>query len=102
MSNVPCNGCVLCCQNEQVILRKPHDQQFVEWYVVKVREGKLTLANKVNGDCAHLSPDRTGCTIYDKRPLVCRRFDCRRSAKDPNTGMQPAVRARGLELLANG
>jgi Fe-S-cluster containining protein len=36
----------------------------------------LVLKLKDNGDCTHLGP--SGCTIYDRRPGVCRGFDCRK------------------------
>jgi Fe-S-cluster containining protein len=34
------------------------------------------LKTKPNGECTHLSED--GCTIYDRRPSVCRTYDCRK------------------------
>ena len=33
------------------------------------------LATEANGQCVYLGA--TGCTIYDRRPLLCRSFDCR-------------------------
>jgi Fe-S-cluster containining protein len=33
------------------------------------------LATETNGQCVYLGG--TGCTIYDRRPLLCRSFDCR-------------------------
>jgi hypothetical protein len=33
------------------------------------------LAAEANGQCVYLGA--TGCTIYDRRPLLCRSFDCR-------------------------
>ena len=37
------------------------------------------LNNKPNGDCTHLGPE--GCAIYEKRPFVCRTYDCRKHFK---------------------
>ena len=34
------------------------------------------LATKENGECIYLGP--SGCTIYERRPLLCRTFDCRK------------------------
>jgi hypothetical protein len=34
------------------------------------------LATEVNGHCVYLGA--SGCTIYDRRPLLCRSFDCRK------------------------
>ncbi len=34
------------------------------------------LATDANGQCVYLGA--SGCTIYDRRPLLCRSFDCRK------------------------
>jgi hypothetical protein len=34
------------------------------------------LATRSNGQCVYLGA--SGCTIYDRRPLLCRSFDCRK------------------------
>jgi Fe-S-cluster containining protein len=34
------------------------------------------LATKANGHCVYLGAE--GCTIYHRRPLLCRSFDCRK------------------------
>lgn len=39
----------------------------------RVKTGLFTLAQRPNGDCLYLDSERR-CTIYDKRPSVCRRF----------------------------
>lgn len=36
----------------------------------------FALAADENGHCVYLGP--SGCTIYDRRPLLCRSFDCRK------------------------
>jgi len=38
-------------------------------------EKRHTLKHKPNGDCVYLG--ESGCTIYDRRPAICRSFDCR-------------------------
>lgn len=35
------------------------------------------LAKAPSGDCAYLDPETTACRAWDKRPLVCRTYDCR-------------------------
>jgi hypothetical protein len=35
----------------------------------------FVLAATPEGACVYLGP--AGCTIYDRRPLLCRTFDCR-------------------------
>jgi Fe-S-cluster containining protein len=34
------------------------------------------LATEANGQCVYLGV--SGCTIYERRPLLCRTFDCRK------------------------
>ena len=57
--------------------------------VVSFRASKMQfqVAQKSNRDCIYLGDDRL-CTIYEKRPDVCRRFpDC-----SPRPGFCPAER----------
>jgi Fe-S-cluster containining protein len=78
MSNVPCNGCTACCR-QQVVLLSDRDEANMAAYDYR-RIGKhLVLNNKPNGECTHLGPE--GCTIYEKRPFVCRTYDCRKHLK---------------------
>jgi hypothetical protein len=37
---------------------------------------RLMLARKEDGGCVYLG--EAGCTIHDRAPWVCRRFDCRK------------------------
>jgi Fe-S-cluster containining protein len=39
----------------------------------RASSGKFTLAQTSSGDCLFLGSDRR-CTVYDKRPDVCRKF----------------------------
>jgi Fe-S-cluster containining protein len=38
-------------------------------------EGELVLQRRSDGACVHLG--ERGCTVYERRPAVCRTFDCR-------------------------
>lgn len=90
---VPCAGCTLCCQNELIFLHAQHGDVVTD-YLHKVAPNPLTgemgfaLQNKPNGDCIYLG--ETGCTIYDRAPAVCRKFDCRKLIK--NLGDRAAQR----------
>ena len=53
----------------------------------RAKGGLYTLAQKPSGDCIWLGPDRL-CTVYDKRPDVCRRFP----SIGPRPGYCPARR----------
>ncbi|WP_414461742.1 YkgJ family cysteine cluster protein [Hyphomicrobium sp. DY-1] len=73
-STVICAGCRLCCQNRSLVplLREYGDRP--EDYETQTIYGLTALAMKSNGDCVYLGDD--GCTIYDRRPIICRKYDC--------------------------
>ena len=78
MTEVPCNGCTACCRHQIVLLNK-HDEPNIAAYDHRQIGEHRVLNNKPNGDCTHLGSE--GCTIYDKRPFVCRTYDCRKHFK---------------------
>lgn len=105
VGDVPCNGCTRCCKgdalrllpgdNPDEYLTEPHD--FIP--------GALMLAHKANRECIYLGP--SGCTIHDRRPLMCREMDCRLIAKLTTytqarkiVGLPMPVWRKGRELLA--
>jgi Fe-S-cluster containining protein len=71
---VPCDGCTLCCVNRQLVVLFPdHGDDPANYQTQQV--GKWTALDfKPNGDCIHLGPG--GCEVYDRRPVVCKAFDC--------------------------
>lgn len=78
---VPCRGCTACCRgNQAVVLREEWgDDPTAYDKVARERVGgswQMVLPRQANGDCAHLVMG--ACQIYEKRPAVCRYFDCRR------------------------
>jgi Putative zinc- or iron-chelating domain len=78
MSDVPCNGCTACCRGHIVVLSDKDEANMPAYDWRQLGKHKV-LNNKPNGDCAHVGPD--GCTIYEKRPAVCRTYDCRKHFK---------------------
>ena len=78
MSDVPCNSCTVCCRH-QIVLLGQNDEANMSVYDYRRIGGHRVLNNKPNGDCAHLGPE--GCSIYEKRPFVCRTYDCRKHFK---------------------
>jgi len=90
LPSLKCGGCVLCCQHTDIWLQRGETQR----YDRTLETGHWRLRRLPNGDCVYL--DRvSGCTIYDRRPQVCRDFDCRIAAH-----CRPKVRDRGLALLS--
>jgi hypothetical protein len=77
---VPCDGCTECCKSGQGLFLHPEQGDDVESYDFRTladREGNpvFLLATTPAGACVYLGP--SGCTIYERRPLLCRSFDCR-------------------------
>ena len=82
---MPCNGCTECCRSNQGLFLHPERGDEVESYRHQVVRDQETgnpiflLATcsspQANSQCVYLGP--SGCTIYDRRPFLCRNFDCR-------------------------
>jgi len=79
---VPCNGCTECCRSNQGLVLHPEQGDQVDSYEHRTLAARDTgepvfvLAADASGCCVYLG-DR-GCTIYERRPFLCRTFDCRR------------------------
>ena len=79
---MPCNGCTECCKSNQGLFLYPEQGDEVDSYQHQVLTDQATgnpvflLATGANGQCVYLGA--SGCTIYDRRPLLCRTFDCRK------------------------
>ncbi len=81
-TEVSCGGCTECCRSGQGLFLHPEQGDDVESYQVQVAADPaggspvFLLATKENGHCVYLGA--SGCTIYHRRPLLCRSFDCRK------------------------
>jgi Fe-S-cluster containining protein len=81
-TEVACNACTECCKSKQALLLHPGLGDDLESYQFRTAAHPDTgdpvflLAVKENGECVYLGS--SGCTIYDRRPLLCRSFDCRK------------------------
>ena len=81
-TEVPCAGCTECCRSNQGLVLHPELGDDVQSYQIQVRTDTATgnptylLATTENGACVYLGP--SGCSIYHRRPLLCRAFDCRK------------------------
>lgn len=77
-ASVPCNGCTACCRDQIVVLIED-DGDPAQWRTVPLEGAKdesvRQLEMKPDGACTYLGEH--GCTIYDRRPAMCRTFDCR-------------------------
>lgn len=80
-SDVPCNGCTLCCQNDLIILHPECGDDSSQYQTMRVENpitGKpaIALRHKPEGGCIYLG--KSGCTIHERAPAICQEFDCRR------------------------
>lgn len=79
---VPCEGCTECCTSNQGLVLHPEHGDDISSYRFQVLghgatgEPVLGLATDDKGRCSYLGLH--GCTIYDRRPFLCRSFDCRK------------------------
>ncbi|BAI95052.1 hypothetical protein Sj15T_29520 [Sphingobium sp. TA15] len=83
---IPCDGCTLCCFNEQVILRPEAgdvlDDFDWEYIASDLYPGQRVPALKrdpATGHCVYLT--ETGCSIHERAPAICRRYHCARTFK---------------------
>lgn len=70
---VPCGDCKECCYHKKVNVDPKIDD--VEYLQTEMRDGFLVLKRREDGACVHLGDK--GCTIYEHRPEICRKYDCR-------------------------
>jgi Fe-S-cluster containining protein len=72
---------VECCRSGQGLFLHPDQGDDVESYRTRQVTGSggeavFLLETNAAGGCVYLG--ETGCTIYERRPLICRTFDCRK------------------------
>ena len=71
-NNVSCSSCKAnCCRLEVMLVT---DTGVPEEYIEVDQWGAMTMARLDDGWCAALDRDSMLCTIYDKRPWICREF----------------------------
>lgn len=81
-TEVPCNGCTECCKTHQLLVLQPQQGDDVQSYRFQILEDRnstkpvFVLASDEKGRCVYLGD--SGCTIYARRPFLCRSFDCRK------------------------
>lgn len=70
--SVQCAACeAVCCRLTVVLM--PEDQ-VPPWLVVRDAHGLETLAKGEDGWCAAVDPNTSRCTIYEQRPVLCRKY----------------------------
>lgn len=94
-STVDCGSCRACCSFQKNEPKSGDDLSvFVESRIDE--EIRMVLPQKENMECLYLSVDN-GCDVYEKRPTMCRIFDCRDYAA---TGLTELLQQDGPLYLA--
>lgn len=65
-----CGHCNDCCQYENLALT--HEE------ADRLNNGDRVLLPLEGGWCRYTDQETKLCTIYEQRPLVCRKYDCSR------------------------
>lgn len=79
--SISCQRCdAVCCR--QTVLVMPEDRGVPRHMIDRTPEGLEVMAQDEDGWCVAMDPNRMNCSIYDRRPGVCRAFqmgsrDCR-------------------------
>jgi hypothetical protein len=76
---VNCGTCVACCKQAVMLMG---DEDHTQYEVHTVHGANLVdgtspthwLKRQDNGDCFYLVDDK--CSIYDRRPRICKAFSC--------------------------
>jgi Fe-S-cluster containining protein len=76
---VACDGCTACCQRELLVLHPELGDDPAQFETIEIKnpftgEKALAIAPTESGQCRYLS--EAGCSIYDRRPVLCRSFSC--------------------------
>jgi putative zinc- or iron-chelating protein len=71
---VPCGGCTECCRHALVEVHEHLDDASQYQTVVRPNRQRF-LKQRADGSCVYLIDNV--CSIYERRPFVCRAFDCR-------------------------
>lgn len=70
--SVQCTTCeAVCCRLTVVLMPEDH---VPTWLIERDESGMETLAKGEDGWCAAVDPNTFGCTIYEDRPTICRKF----------------------------
>ena len=71
--SVQCTTCeAVCCRLTVVLMPEDH---VPAWLVDHDEHGLEVLAKGEDGWCAAVNPNTSGCTIYEDRPTICRKFE---------------------------
>lgn len=95
---VPCGECRLCCKMMTLLQQDKGDDIASYDFSFFLTGGKMmpVLTRKANGDCIYLA--EAGCSIHDRAPFSCRRFDCREVWRNSDRNGRRAAMKKDPEL----
>jgi len=71
-AEVSCENCQACCCRLEVMIIS--ETGVPQYYIEENDAGNSVMARLEDGWCVALDRNTMKCTIYDKRPWVCREF----------------------------
>lgn len=81
-ADVPCGGCNACCKASYFIHIRPDETEALAripeallFPAPGLPKGHVLMGYDEHGHCPMLVDN--ACSIYEQRPVTCRRFDCR-------------------------
>ncbi|EQD79550.1 hypothetical protein B1B_00155 [mine drainage metagenome] len=79
-ATISCSRCQACCCQLKVLVMT--DDDVPQWLLTRDAHAMEVMRQRDDGWCAALDRDNLRCTIYARRPRVCRDFamgdsDCR-------------------------
>lgn len=72
-TEVTCSNCQACCCHLEVMIIS--DTGVPEQHIAYDKWGGETMLRLDDGWCSALDRETLMCTIYEKRPLICREFE---------------------------
>jgi Fe-S-cluster containining protein len=106
LPNIPCGELIPICLGRCCMLEFPLALQDLEERAVEFDYGRPYMIKQgTHGYCVHSSEETRFCTVYERRPAVCRKYDCRtdpriwsdfekRIPAKPPEGVKPFVKLR--------
>ena len=67
----------ICCQFPFALSRQDVEEGIIRWNLSK----PYLIAHGRDGYCVHLERNSYRCTVYERRPVPCRGFDCKNNGK---------------------
>ena len=82
LPEIDCAARLPLCQGRCCTLVFPLSVQDLEERVVRWDYGRpYQIARRDDGYCVHSAEGSCACTVYEKRPGVCRTYDCRNDSR---------------------